>query len=60
MSRKFMWAIGVALVALAGYWLYDRNKAEAPPPDLAPVGATLLEGLGDYSMPVTSGGPAWR
>jgi len=57
MSRKFMWAIGVALVALAGYWLYDRNKAEAPPPDLAPVGATLLEGLGDYSMPVTSGGP---
>jgi tetratricopeptide (TPR) repeat protein len=54
MSRNIMLAIVVAIAAVAGYWLYNRHRAETPPPDIAPVGATLLEGLGDYSMPITS------
>jgi hypothetical protein len=49
-----MLAIVVILVAAAGYFLYNRTKQEAQAPDLAPVGANLLEGLGDYSMPVTA------
>jgi tetratricopeptide (TPR) repeat protein len=53
MYRNVMLAVVVIIVAAAGFWLYGRMKSEAPPPDLAPVGATLLEGLGDYSMPVT-------
>ena len=33
---------------------YKRSKPEPPLPDLAPVGANLIEGLGNYSMPVTA------
>jgi tetratricopeptide (TPR) repeat protein len=54
MNRNLMLAIVVILVAAAGYFLYNRTKQEAQAPDLAPVGANLLEGLGDYSMPVTA------
>ncbi|MGH8251769.1 MAG: hypothetical protein ACREVI_13925 [Steroidobacteraceae bacterium] len=53
MNRNLMLALVVIVVAAAGFYLYGRMKAEPPPPDLAPVGATLIEGLGDYSMPVT-------
>jgi tetratricopeptide (TPR) repeat protein len=36
----------------------DRSKDPGQlPDDLAPVGATLLDGLGDYSMPVSSSVP---
>jgi tetratricopeptide (TPR) repeat protein len=52
MNRNLMLAVVVIVLAGVGFWLYSRSK-RAPPPDLAPVGATLLEGLGDYSMPVT-------
>ncbi len=56
MNRNFMLALVVILVAAAGFYLYGRTRTEAPAPDLAPVGANLIEGLGDYSMPVTSKG----
>jgi tetratricopeptide (TPR) repeat protein len=57
MNRNFMLAIVVILVAAAGFYLYGRTRTEAPVADLAPVGANLIEGLGDYSMPVTAKGP---
>ncbi len=57
MNRNLMLAVIVIVVAAAGFYLYGRMKGEAPLPDLAPVGATLLEGLGDYSMPVSNDGP---
>jgi tetratricopeptide (TPR) repeat protein len=53
MNRNLMLAVVVILVAAAAFYLYAR-KDDGAPPDLAPVGANLLEGLGDYSMPVTS------
>jgi len=56
MNRNLMLAVIVIVVAAAGFYLYNRTKSP-PAPDLAPVGANLLEGLGDYSMPVTSEGP---
>jgi tetratricopeptide (TPR) repeat protein len=56
MNRNLMLALVVIVVAAAGFYLYSRSKTEAPAPDLAPVGANLIEGLGDYSMPVTSKG----
>ncbi len=56
MNRNVMLAVVVLVVAGVGVYMFGRMKSP-PPPDLAPVGATLLEGLGDYSMPVTSSGP---
>jgi tetratricopeptide (TPR) repeat protein len=53
MNRNLMVAVVVVVVAVAGFYLY-RRSAEPPLPDLAPVGANLIEGLGDYSMPVTA------
>lgn len=54
MNRNLMLVLVVILVAAAGYWLYGKRQAEAPLPDLAPVGANLIAELGDYSMPVTA------
>jgi len=53
MNRTLMLAVIVIALAAVGYWLYQKNK-QASLPDLAPVGANLIEGLGDYSMPVTA------
>jgi tetratricopeptide (TPR) repeat protein len=53
MNRNLVLAIVVIALAAAGFWLYNRTKTPSLP-DLAPVGANLIEGLGDYSMPVTS------
>jgi len=55
MNRNVLVLI-IIIAAAGGYYFYDRLKA-TPAPDLAPVGATLLEGLGNYSMPVTASGP---
>ncbi len=55
MNRNIMVAVVVVVLAAVGFYTYRHLKPAAP--DLAPVGATLLEGLGDYSMPVTSSGP---
>ena len=54
MNRNLMLAIVVIALAAVGFWLYGKSKREAALPDLAPVGANLIEGLGDYSMPVTA------
>ncbi len=53
MNRNLIIAVVVIVLAAGGFWLYQRSKT-ASLPDLAPVGANLIEGLGDYSMPVTS------
>ena len=55
MNRNVL-VLVIVLAAAGGYFFYDRMQAP-PPPDLAPVGATLLEGLGNYSLPVTASGP---
>lgn len=48
----------IALLAFAGgFFIYRSFEAEPPMPQLEPVGATLLEGLGDHSMPVSTGNP---
>jgi tetratricopeptide (TPR) repeat protein len=57
MNRNLVLAVVVVAVAAAGYYTYVRLRPESAPPDLAPVGANLLEGLGDYSMPVTAKNP---
>src|SRR5688572_17435008 len=54
MNRNVMLAIVVIAVAAVGFWLYGKPKRDAALPDLAPVGANLIEGLGDYSMPITA------
>ena len=53
MNRNVWVAVAVAVVVVGGYALYKR-AAEPALPDLAPVGANLIEGLGDYTMPVTA------
>ena len=57
MNRNLMLAIVVIALAAVGFWLYGKSKRDAALPDLAPVGANLIEGLGDYSMPVTAKNP---
>jgi tetratricopeptide (TPR) repeat protein len=53
MNRKLMVAVIVVGVAALAYLAYNRMKSDSAVPDLAPVGASLLQGLGDYSMPVS-------
>ncbi len=57
MSRNVWTAVIAVVVVAAGFYAWQRHR-ESRLPDLAPVGATLLDGLGDHSMPVTSGDPA--
>lgn len=57
MNRNVMLAVVVLVIAGIGIYMFGRMKSAPPPIDLAPVGATLLDGLGDYSMPVTASGP---
>jgi tetratricopeptide (TPR) repeat protein len=57
MNRNLMLVLIVIGVAALGYFAYDRMTSESEMPNLAPVGATLIEGLGDYSMPVTVKNP---
>ena len=55
-ARRLPIALAVAL--LSGACAMDRSTTAAPAaPDTAP-GATLLEGLGSHSFPVTSHHPA--
>ena len=54
--------VALAAIAVAAGLFYGRRTADPPPPPPAPavpalVGATLLEGLGDYTFPVTSSHP---
>jgi len=54
MNRNLVLVVVILAAAAGGYYAYNRMKGESSAPDLAPVGATLLEGLGNYSMPVTT------
>jgi len=52
----------LAAIAVAAGLFYGRRTADQSPPPPAPavpslVGATLLDGLGDYTFPVTSSHP---
>jgi tetratricopeptide (TPR) repeat protein len=54
--------VALVAIAVAAGLFYGQRSTDEPPaspgPGLpAPVGATLLEGLGDYSFPVTSAHP---
>jgi tetratricopeptide (TPR) repeat protein len=56
-SRGLVLALVAIVAAVTGGFVLDRAQTAAGPvPDLAPAGATLLEGLGTYSMPVTHRG----
>ena len=60
MNRTVLMVL-VAIVVAAGVYRISILETAAQRavhlPDLGPVGATLLEGLGDYSMPVSSDHP---
>ena len=60
MNRILVVALVVIAVA-AGLFFGRRASDQSPPPPVlelpAPVGATLLEGLGDYTFPVSSSHP---
>jgi hypothetical protein len=60
MSRILVVAL-VAIAVAAGLYYGRRSSDQTPPPPVveipAPVGATLLEGLGDYTFPVSSSHP---
>jgi tetratricopeptide (TPR) repeat protein len=60
MNRILVVAL-VAIAVAAGLFFGRRTSDQSPPPPVlevpAPVGATLLEGLGDYTFPVTSSHP---
>jgi tetratricopeptide (TPR) repeat protein len=54
--------VALAAIAVAAGLFYGRRTSDQPPPPpspavVAPIGATLLEGLGEYSFPVTSSHP---
>lgn len=61
MNRTIVILLAAIVVAAGGYLIPNRETTAEQPaadlPDLGPVGATLLEGLGDYSMPVSSDYP---
>jgi len=60
MNRILVVALVVIAVA-AGLFYGRRTSDQSPPPPVlelpVPVGATLLEGLGDYTFPVSSSHP---
>jgi tetratricopeptide (TPR) repeat protein len=58
MQRNILLAV-VAIVLIAGGLYVHQKRQSAPPPtpDLAPVGAHLLEGLGNHSLVVVGATP---
>jgi tetratricopeptide (TPR) repeat protein len=56
--KKFLILPVLLITLLFTAIMCDRSQNTGQmPDDLAPVGATLLDGLGDYSMPVTNNHP---
>ncbi|MEA3300110.1 MAG: hypothetical protein U9R22_07785 [Pseudomonadota bacterium] len=67
MNRRHLLAI-VIIALVAGLWFFQVDNQPAPTPapeqaaapalpDIAPVGATLLDGLGDHRMAITTDNP---
>jgi tetratricopeptide (TPR) repeat protein len=58
-SRFAAWSCAAATLAIALGGCGPQAPAQAPasPPEMAVVGAVLLDGLGDHSFPVTSSHP---
>jgi tetratricopeptide (TPR) repeat protein len=58
MKRSVLLAVIAVVVIAGGLYIYQKRQSPLPPaPDLAPVGAHLLEGLGKHSMPVSGATP---
>jgi tetratricopeptide (TPR) repeat protein len=57
MKRLIFMSFLLVAVILSTIMCNRSQSSVQLPDDLAPVGATLLDGLGDYSMPVTSAVP---
>ncbi len=57
MKRAVVPMLIVLLAFAGGFYLFRSHESTPPAPPLEPVGATLLEGLGDYSMPVSTQHP---
>jgi tetratricopeptide (TPR) repeat protein len=57
MKRPVVLTLIVLLAFVGGYFISRSYKSDPPVAPLEPVGATLLEGLGDYSMPVSTENP---
>lgn len=56
--EKMIYTLCLMAAIIFSTIMCDRNQSSGElPDDLAPIGANLLEGLGDYSMPVTSSVP---
>ncbi len=56
--KRFIYSALFPVIVTALILMHNHNKNNGDlPADLTPVGATLLEGLGDYSMPVTTKDP---
>src|SRR6056297_2434878 len=56
--KKLVYTSLLMVVVILSTIMCERNQSEGElPDDLAPLGANLLDGLGDYSMPVTSSVP---
>lgn len=58
MNRNVLLVILVVVGLAVGYrYFLNDEMPEEMLPDIAPVGATMLEGLGGYSMPVSTNHP---
>lgn len=57
MKRLIYTSFLLIAVTLSTIMCNSKQNTETLPDDLAPIGANLLEGLGEYSMPVTSSVP---
>ncbi|MFU8831721.1 MAG: hypothetical protein ACNA7J_06130 [Wenzhouxiangella sp.] len=60
MKRTLLILVAIAAIGLVFVFAHSskpENERADFLPDLAPVGATLLDGLGDYSMPISSDHP---
>jgi tetratricopeptide (TPR) repeat protein len=57
MKRYILLTILILSAFAGGYFLYHSMRSDVASPPIEPVGATLLDGLGNYSKPITSDHP---
>ena len=53
MRRRLVLSTWVAMIALSAWGCFERE----PSPNAVAVGPPLIEGLGEYTMPITTGSP---